>query len=88
MKRRLQLRMQDRYVHKPGNLAKEQTLALKKGAPPGRCIIYGAPTVHQISKPQQKTNAVPKRCPDKSGIEITQVKIRSHIKVKDETAEL
>ncbi len=82
------MRMQDRYVHKPGNLAKEQTLALKKGVPSGRCIKFTDPIVHVISKPQQKTNAVPKRCPNKSGIEITQVKIRSHIKVKGETAEL
>ena len=82
------MRMQDRYAQKRGNLPKEQTMALKKGVPSGRCIKFGAPIVHVMSKPQQKTNAAPKRYPKRPCIEITQVKIGFQIRGKSETARL
>lgn len=80
--------MQDRYDQKRGNLPKEQTMAFKKGVPSGRCIKFTDPIVHVLSKLRQKTNAVPKRYPNRSCIEITQVKISFQTRGKSETAEL
>jgi hypothetical protein len=84
IKKHLQMRMQDRYAQKRGNLPKEQTMAFKKGVPSGRCIKFTAPIVHVITKSQQKANAVPKRYPIRSYIEITQVKISFQTRGKSE----
>lgn len=82
------MRIQDWYAQKQGNLPKEQTMALKKGVPSGRCIKFTDPIVHVIGKSRQKTNAVPKRYPKRPCIEITQLKISFQISGKSETAGL